>query len=965
MITVFDDDAPELKVSTETPTLTEAPNLTANFKVSAEISPNKSITLLYDLTETGDFIDSEGNDKSISLDFSNSAKEALLPITIIDDEMIENSGTITVSLDSDTASPITYTVAASPNDSATITVTDDDAPVLNIRSGGQVVEAINATADFVVSTLVSPDSSLTVYYNLSESHSFIANEGTGLSSSLDFTNGKTEATLEIPITSDDQVENNGTVTVTLIADQAATITYLVASSPNDTAIVNVIDDDSLPIVSIAADSGDVAESTLQANFMLTATRLSGISSLTVSATVAESKGDYLTNAIADSTKNYPVDFTDPDGDGTFAGILEIDLDDDTIGEATGEIRLTLNPDNATYKLGSTSIGVITVYDDDAPELRVTAGPTVAEANAATADFEISSVVSPNKEVNVRYNLTESQNFIVDEGDAKSVSIDFRDNNKTGTLSIDLTNDRLEEANGTVTVTLIADDLATIQYTVAESPRNTASVQVIDDDSLPYVSIIADSGAVAENDRVAEFKLSAVGLTATSTLIIKATPAENGSDFLSNLVADTSAEYSVEFTDSDNDNTYDGMLSVALDNDNVGEATGSIKLTLNENSTVYRFGASTEGLKTIWDDDAPELTIAAGNPVVETTNAEASFVVSANISPNDIIAVRYDLSESGDFIDSEGVGKAINLDFSNQGKTATIPIAIFNDTTPESDGTITVLLIDDNQSPIKYTAAAAPDNSASLDVFDDDSLPKISIKPDSGTVSENAGPAMFNLIGTGLTQRTVLTILAISSENGGDYLTLAAKGGYPEPPFVFTDDDGDNIYSATIPVNLDDDNVGEATSEIKLTLQQQSEYRLGPVTEGVITVLDDDAPELKIAAGSSVTEAAGATADFEISTAISPNDFITVGYRVAESHAFTTAEGSTVARLDFTGGKTQATLSIPITSDSVTETNGTITVTLLPESVPNTNYTVASVPNNEAMVNVYDDDPLPIIVINGR
>ena len=48
-------------------------------------------------------------------------------------------------------------------------------------------------------------------------------------------------------------------------------------------------------------------------------------------------------------------------------------------------------------------------------------------------------------------------------------------------------------------------------------------------------------------------LSATGLSATTTLVINATPAEDGSDFLSDAIADTATEYSVEFSDSDNDN----------------------------------------------------------------------------------------------------------------------------------------------------------------------------------------------------------------------------------------------------------------------------------------------------------------------------------------------------------------------------------------------------------------------------
>ena len=158
----------------------------------------------------------------------------------------------------------------------------------------------------------------------------------------------------------------------------------------------------------------------------------------------------------------------------------------------------------------------------------------------------------------------------------------------------------------------------IKYTVADSPNDSAEVNVIDDDSLPAIEIVTDSGDVAESNRTANFKLTATGLTATTTLMINATPAEDGSDFLTDAIAGTEAEFSVEFTDPDNDDIYNGLLPVTLDNDTTGEATGDIKLVLNPDSDsvpTYRLGSSTEGVITIWDDDAPELKITANSQVL--------------------------------------------------------------------------------------------------------------------------------------------------------------------------------------------------------------------------------------------------------------------------------------------------------------------------------------------------------------
>ena len=56
-----------------------------------------------------------------------------------------------------------------------------------------------------------------------------------------------------------------------------------------------------------------------------------------------------------------VEFSDPDGDGTYTGLLPVTLEDDGNSEATGDIKLTLNADDKspiTYQLGSTTVGTL-------------------------------------------------------------------------------------------------------------------------------------------------------------------------------------------------------------------------------------------------------------------------------------------------------------------------------------------------------------------------------------------------------------------------------------------------------------------------------------------------------------------------------------------------------------------------------------------------------------------------------
>ena len=1103
LITIWDNETPELRITAVTPTITEAESITADFKVSAFVSPNDNVVVQYSIAESGSFVNNISSYKSASLNFTNQGLEDTISIAIASDTDTEVNGTITLTLTADTASPTKYIVATSPNDSAVvnvvdddslpvisilansgtaaensetapfkltatgltetttlsinatpaedshdfltttiadtaadfeveftdsddddtyegelsvaldndttgeatgtikltlntdpdsgktyrlgtttegmITIYDDDAPELKITAGAQVVEAIGAAVDFTVSVEASPNRNVAVKYTLAESQTFIDGEGANKPANLDFTNNATEATLSIPLTSDTDPESNGTVTVTLTADTEDPVTYMVASSPNDTAFVNVIDDDSLPIVSILPDSGEAIEGPLAVPFKLTATRITGQQRIVViKATPSEVSDDFLRDQDQDNQALSQVTFTDPDGDGTYEANYTQRLHNDSIGEATGDIKLNLNPNSGVYILGSVTEGVLTILDDDAPELEITAGDPVAEGENVFANFVVSAEVSPNKEVTVRYELEESTvesgDFVASdqEGDDKTANLDFRNGVKEATIAIPLTSDTEIEPNSTITVTLLADNMDPFTYTVKAAPDNIATMSVIDDDSLPLIEIAADSGEVAESVGFATFNLSATELSQNDSLTIYVTPTEQGSDFLLDRQQDRLAGFIVNFSDPDNDNIYTGNMVIPLHNDLIGETTGDIKATLNANPTEYRLGTTTEGLITIWDDDAPELKISTGHPITEVMNLNADFIVTALASPNKNLDVRYNLAETGNFveIENEGNGKSGSLDFTNSKTEATLSIPITSDNVEEVDGTITVTLIADNSDPVTYMLASSENLTAVQTIYDDDSPPKVSVVAENGSTRENLGEATFSLTATGINRSTLslfVNATANEVEDSDDFLTDLIENVARTDSIQFTDPDGDSTYHSEFNVPLHNDNVGEASGQLKLTLNEDPEttdtYRLGQTTEGFITILDDDVPELRITNASPVIEDRDATADFMVTASFSPNKEITVRYDLAESHDFLSNEGTDkTGTLDFTNGATEATLAIALDNDNTVETAGTITVTLTADTADPITYTVATSPNDSAVGNVSDNDNLPLIAI---
>ena len=325
---------------------------------------------------------------------------------------------------------------------------------------------------------------------------FLANEG-DLSDQLDFTGGKMVATLAIPIDADQTLEDNGEIKVTLNPDHADPITYTVTGEPDNFAFVSVIDNLSLPILSILEPAVPVAENEGIANFTLSTERLPN-DSITVRYQASEvAPGDFLNENASPSQEliaSQLVNFAQNGGSGPYLGTLSVPIHNDSIGESTGAISVTLIADDniaETYFVVSDSSNTAeaTIWDDDAPELLIEGLHAVTEGPDRTIDFKVTARVSPNKMLDIHYDVAQpgsgTGNFVATIG-SDHAQLDFRNGSRAETLSIPIVSDLIVENDGVVRVTLAVDPADPFTYTITDSPDNVAEVTVIDDDSLPYI-----------------------------------------------------------------------------------------------------------------------------------------------------------------------------------------------------------------------------------------------------------------------------------------------------------------------------------------------------------------------------------------------------------------------------------------------------------------------------------------------
>ena len=154
-----------------------------------------------------------------------------------------------------------------------------------------------------------------------------------------------------------------------------------------------------------------------------------------------------------------------------------------------------------------------------------------------------------------------------------------------------------------------------------------------------------------------------------------------SDFLNENATPSSQEaiawQTVDFSGSAG--SYTATLSVPIHNDLIGERTGQISVTLlSDDSATQKYTVPTSNRKTarttIWDDDAPELKISAGSPVLEGKGSTANFIITSEFYiPS--LTINYTPTSTNYIQTGSGVATSALVNFSSSSPfTATLPIA---------------------------------------------------------------------------------------------------------------------------------------------------------------------------------------------------------------------------------------------------------------------------------------------------
>ena len=475
--TILNDDTvalPEVTIAAGSPSVTEGAD--ASFTVTASPAPASALTVKLTVSESGNFASSgeTGTSKTVSVSTSGSATHS---VSTVDDDTDENNGSVTVTVNAGTG----YTVGTA--NSATVTVNDNDTAGVTVSQTARTVAENGGTATYTVGLDTRPAGQVTITVTAGGA-AFVDGPGGNATpkakDTLTFTTSNWSTAQTVTITGqNDNIVNTG-------GERTRTITHTIEAGDGDGQKYRPVSFSSLSIPSVTVTvTDDDAPSTPEANFGASASRIAeggGTQNVAVNLSPAPSGNvtvNYTLSGGATRGTDYSISGVSSNSGSIAVGnsgtaSIPVAITDDSTVEGSETVILTLGSGTG-YNVGTTrTTHTLTITDNDrataTPELTITGGSAVTEGGDAS--FVIASNPAPGSSITVAYTVSQSGAFVA-SGQLGSKTRSVSAASTTFTISTE--DDNLDEANGSVTVTLNNGN----GYTMGSA--NAATVTVNDDD----------------------------------------------------------------------------------------------------------------------------------------------------------------------------------------------------------------------------------------------------------------------------------------------------------------------------------------------------------------------------------------------------------------------------------------------------------------------------------------------------
>uniref|UniRef100_UPI000564A6E9 beta strand repeat-containing protein n=1 Tax=Maribacter antarcticus TaxID=505250 RepID=UPI000564A6E9 len=843
---------------------------------------------------------------------TESGETQLVTVNIIDDNVIENTEILSISLTGISQNAITIVVSAAMG---SISDNDSTGAGEGVFVSDFTVNEDIGTTDFVINYLgPNVQEAFSVDFNVTEGSATNPEDYTvdTAGNSVTFPPGTTSGATQI-------------VTINIINDA------IIESAENlDIALSNVSNDeigilDGNGIGTITANDSDPSLGISVADF--TVNEAAGTTTFDVSLNVAVQGGFSVDYDISDGTANVGSDYTATTTEAiNFAGTLgevvsiTVNINDDTIIETAETLTVALsNISNSMVAIiDGNATGTIT-DNDSSPSSGISVSDFTVDEGSGTANFIITSNIGVQGGFSV-------ESTIFDGG-----AIAGSDYTATTTATINFTGNAGEEQF--VIINIIDDTLV--------EPSENLTI-LLDNISNPRVAIVDDAatGIITDNDNDPSLGISVTDFTVdesagTATFNVSSNVDVQGSFSLDYTISDgtanSGADYTATATGTLNFTGTAGQvqsLTITIIDDNLLEGSENLDIVLSNISNVLVNIVDGNAVGTITDNDIPAvgdgITVSdfSVNEDAGTTNYVFTYTGS---TVQDAFTVTYNVNDGSANRPSDYTvttpGTASFPAGTTSGTTQSVTVNIIDDNIIEVTETLTLEILS-----ISNPLIIIVDGDGDGTITDNDSDTNLGISVSDFTVDEGAGTTTFNVTSNIGVQGGFTVDYSISDGTaiaGSDYTATAAG------TLNFTGTAGE-VQSVTI--TIIEDNIIEPSENLTILLSNISNPLVAMVDNagtGVITDNDSGSTNGISVNDFTVDEAAG-TVTFDISLNTNVTGGFSVDYTITDGFAsvgndYTATMSGTV---NFAGNNGEIeSVSVTIIDDALLEASEDLNITL--------------------------------------
>ncbi|MBE9160631.1 putative Ig domain-containing protein [Nodosilinea sp. LEGE 06152] len=298
------------------------------------------------------------NSTPIVINFVNGETSKTIAVPILDDVIYEGNETLNIYLENATGGA---TIGA--QSSATLTIVENEVPAFGALAFNGATYSVNENGvpitEVIITRTGGSDGTVGVTLTPTNGTATTPADYDSAPITIDFAAGETSKTITIPIADDTLYESNETINLTL-----SNPTGGATLGTQKTAILTIVDDDAVPgVLSFGSSAFSINEDGTPVA-AITINRTDGSDGI-VTATITPTDG--TATALADyNSAPIVVTFTE----GETSKVVTLPVIDDSLSEGSETIDLILGNPTGGATIGAQSAAVLTILDDDVPDLVV-------------------------------------------------------------------------------------------------------------------------------------------------------------------------------------------------------------------------------------------------------------------------------------------------------------------------------------------------------------------------------------------------------------------------------------------------------------------------------------------------------------------------------------------------------------------------------------------------------------------